>query len=450
MSHPDVRSYTYYSSEGREDNGYGAEMPRELLNNALLAIGEEMLKSNRGGMSREELEHILENVMVKELMKASESKSIEDKGKDTISNAVRSLIAYLEEQGYIKKGKKMLTSKSFMSIGILMLKDILKALKSNQFGMHETSKTGYGTTTLESSKRYEYGDDLRELNAVKTILNAVERIMHKRGKVDIPIGLSIEDFEQYEVVNEVSMAVVYCIDLSSTMRYCAMNEGISRIEAAKKALWSLYILNTKLFPSDTIHILGFGALATKIDARDIPYLKTFEPGNDFLHYTNYQAAFRLAVKLLKNSSAAKKRIVMITDGQPSACFVDSDAEKERILAARPYSHFYKPDRLTIQNLKYENGLKIDTSSGSLVYLCYRYRQVDPYIAAKTVLEAKKCKRMGIDIDTLMISEEDILLKFVNDMEKHVKGVSYYINPSNLGKVLITDYIMNKKRRIGKG
>lgn len=449
MSQPDVRSYIYYSNEGSEDRkGAGAEIPRELINNALLAIGEELLKSNREGMSREELENILEKVMAREFMKTNRSKSTDDKGKNTVNDVSRSMLAYLEEQGYIKKGKKMLTNKGFISIGILMLKDVLKAFKSNQFGMHETSKNGYGTTLLESSKRYEQGDDLRELNVAKTILNAVERIMCEskgKGKIDIPIEFKVGDLEQYEVVNEVSMSVVYCIDLSSTMRYCAMNEGISRIEAAKKALWSLYILNTKLFPSDTIHLLGFGALATKINARDIPYLKTFEPGHDFLHYTNYQAAFRLAVKLLKSTNASKKRIVMITDGQPSACFVDSDAEKERILTARPYSHFYKPDKLTLQSLKYEHGISIDTSSGSLVYLCYRYRQVDPYIAAKTILEAKKCKSMGIDVDTLMVSEEDILLKFVNDMEKHVRGRSYYINPTDLSRVLITDYIANKRK-----
>jgi len=33
------------------------------------------------------------------------------------------------------------------------------------------------------------------------------------------------------------------------------------------------------------------------------------------------------------------------------------------------------------------------------------------------------------------------------MEKHVKGRSYYINPSNLDKLLITDYLLNKKQTV---
>ena len=78
-----------------------------------------------------------------------------------------------------------------------------------------------------------------------------------------------------------------------------MYGDMSRIEAAKRALWSLYLLNQKYFPSDSIYIIGFGALASKVSPYDIPYLKTFEPGTDFLHYTNYQAAFRLAKKILQ-------------------------------------------------------------------------------------------------------------------------------------------------------
>ena len=115
----------------------------------------------------------------------------------------------------------------------------------------------------------------------------------------MPIDLQPDDLEVYETKREVNVAIVYCIDLSSTMRYSTMYEDISRIGAAKKALWSLYLLNQRYFPSDSIYIIGFGALASKISPYDIPYLRTFEPGIDFLHYTNYQAAFRLAKKILQ-------------------------------------------------------------------------------------------------------------------------------------------------------
>ena len=51
-------------------------------------------------------------------------------------------------------------------------------------------------------------------------------------------------------------------------------------------------------------------------------------------------------------------------------------------------------------------MNLDVTSNKLVYLCYRYKQVDQYIGEKTISEAKRCHRRGIDIDTVMISEDD--------------------------------------------
>jgi len=95
-------------------------------------------------------------------------------------------------------------------------------------------------------------------------------------------------------------------------------------------------------------------------------------------------------------------------------------------------------------------MEIDIASGELVYLCYRYRQVDQYIGEKTILEAKKCRSKNIAIDTIMISEEDSLLGYINEMERYVKGRSYYINPAEIDKVLLTDYLYNKKQTTIRG
>ena len=135
---------------------------------------------------------------------------------------------------------------------------------------------------------------------------------------------------------------------------------------------------------------------------------------------------------------------MITDGQPSACFIDNESQKNNILTDKPYSHFYIPDYATLLKLKNEREIKLDTG-GEMVYLCYRYRQVDSFIGSRTLFEAKKCKREGIDIDTIMVSEEDELLNYVESLEKQLKGRAYYINPVNIGKILINDFISNKKK-----
>ena len=136
--------------------------------------------------------------------------------------------------------------------------------------------------------------------------------------------------------------------------------------------------------------------------------------------------------------------MLVTDGHPSACFIDTKIEQDKILALKPYSQFYTPDKKILNSIIKNYDMTIDISLGDLVYMCYRHRQVDQYIGNRTIMESKKCHRLGIEIDTIMISEDDSLLGYINEMEKCVKGRSYYINPSMIDKVLLTDYLTNKK------
>jgi uncharacterized protein with von Willebrand factor type A (vWA) domain len=420
------------------------ELPRDVLDRLLKGLGREALREKTPSL--QELEQALQSMSASQEQQpdhGSESRSDSrgENGGDSMP-----LVRQLIQKGYLKDSPKWLSAKGFTSIGGRILSDVMKALKAGEYGMHETQDLGSGSLILDTSKKYEPGDDMRLLNVPKSLLNAIQRTLREGGNIQLPLPIEVDDFEEYETMKEVRVAVVYCIDLSSTMRYSTMYGDMSRIEAAKRALWSLYLLNRKFFPSDTVYIVGFGALASKVVPQDIPYLKTFEPGADFLHYTNYQAAFRLASKLLQKDGALNKRIVLVTDGHPSACFIDDKSEQDKILSQRPYSHFYTPDRETINTVKQNNSMDLDVASGELVYLCYRYRQVDQYIGERTIVEAKKCHSMKIDIDTIMISEEDSLLGYVNEMEKYVKGRSYYINPADIDKVLLTDYLNNKKQK----
>lgn len=446
MSQPSGKEFVYFQSQEKDEQQQQKELSRDALNKLLLALGREAVREKTPQL--QELEKTLQEILTKEGINVNELTEDDTTGKqDDIKGEGTAVVKYLMQKGYLKEGKKWLSKQGFMNIGSRILTDVMKALKSGDLGLHETVKLGSGTTVLDTSKKYEVGGDIRLLNVPKSLLNTIERIAKNSSEIKFPLDIDIDDFEEYETMQEVRIAIVYCIDLSSTMRYSSMMGEASRIEAAKRALWSLYVLNRKFFPTDTIYVVGFGALASKILPQDIPYLKTFEPGHDFLHYTNYQAAFRLASKILQRDGALNKRIVLITDGHPSACFVDNDYEKDKILSARPYSHFYEPDGYTLHTVKNNQDMSLDMSSGELVYLCYRYRQVDPYIGMKTINEAKKCRSAGMEIDTLMVSEEDALLSYVNDMEKHVKGRSYYINPAHIDKLLITDYLSNKRQTV---
>lgn len=435
-----IKRFTYYNivdfPEEREDRAPTKSIPKNLLQDFLKVLGKEIMKEDRPKL--EEIEQELQN-----LKKEKENNQGErDNSQYPITES--SIIAQLQQMGYIKDSRKWLSKKGFFAVGGKLLEDVIRALNKGTIGLHETTFSGSGSLNLDSSKKYEPSDDLRLMNVPRSILNAIQRRYSSRTSIQLPIDLQPDDLEVYETKRDVSVAVVYCIDLSSTMRYSTMFGDMSRIEAAKKALWSLYLLNQKFFPSDSIHIVGFGALASKVSPYDIPYLKTFESGVGFMHYTNYQAAFRLAKKILQNETSVNRKIVLVTDGHPSACFIDTEQEKNKILCERPYSQFYAPDNESIDSVKRKQELSLDTKSGKLVYLCYRYRQVDQYIGEKTILEARKCHKLGIDIDTIMVSEEDSLLSYVNELEKYVKGRSYYINPAEIDKILITDYLNDKK------
>ena len=435
-----IKRFTYYSiidfPEEKEDKAPTKLIPKSLLKDFLNVLGKEIIKEDQPKL--EEIEQELQNLKKEKENNQSEQDDVQS------SQTESSIIAQLQQMGYIKDSRKWLSKKGFFAVGGKLLEDVNRALNKGTIGLHETTFSGSGSLNLDSTKKYEPSDDIRLVNVPRSILNAIQRRYRSRSSIQLPIDLQPEDLEIYETKRDVSVAVVYCIDLSSTMRYSTMFGDMSRIEAAKKALWSLYLLNQKFFPSDSIHIVGFGALASKVSPYDIPYLKTFESGVGFMHYTNYQAAFRLAMKILQNETSVNRKIVLVTDGHPSACFIDTEQERNKILCERPYSQFYTPDNEALNSVKQKQELSLDTKSGKLVYLCYRYRQVDQYIGEKTILEARKCHKLGIDIDTIMVSEEDSLLRYVNELEKFVKGRSYYINPAEIDRILITDYLNDKK------
>ena len=452
-----IKEFVYFPHEEldqqqKRNEGHGDwSISDDIIDKLLNATGREVLREKTPNLW--ELEQTLQDVMSTHYKQSEKGKQQKKNGQNTdtkgagVQMSGMPIITQLIKKGYLKDSEKWLSARGFIDIGRKILNDVMKALKTGDFGTHTTTNLGSGSLVLDTNKKYEPGDDIRLINVPSSLLNTVQRVSKKGSQIKIPLDIDIEDIEEYEMMQDVRVALVYCIDLSSTMRYSSMFEDMSRIEAAKRALWSLFLLNRKFFPSDSIYIVGFGALASKVSPQDIPYLKTFEPGSDFLHYTNYQSAFRLASKILQKDGATNKRIVLITDGHPSACFIDQKEEMDKILSQRPYSHFYTADKETLDSMRQNQGMNLDVASGELVYLCYRYRQVDQYIGERTILEAKKCHKMRIDIDTIMISEEGSLLGYVNEMAKHVKGRSYYINPGTIDKALLSDYLNNKKHTI---
>lgn len=443
MLQHNLKGFVYQSSTEEKQN----QAPKEGLDqNTIEKLMQSLAKQSmrEKAPSLEELESILQG----EIKESSTEQTQTESDSAPQSDDTKSITKYLMEHGYLKDEKNWLTKKGFFAIGNQILRDLLNQLNPDDFGLHETKSIGAGTTILDTTKKFELGGDLKLLNVSSSLLNTIQRLSKQAKSFEFPLDLDVDDFEEYETTEDVSAAIVYCIDLSSTMKSSLDSSGLSRIEAAKRALWSLYVLNNRFFPNDSINIVGFASMASVVNPLDIPFLKTYDANDEFLHYTNYQAAFRLAKKILQKTSAKNKRIVMITDGQPSACFVDNDSQKESILSEKPYSNFYVPNDSLLSKIRSERNLKIDQNLGTQVYLCYRYKKVDPKVDERTISEAKKCIRENIKIDSIVVSEETELLEYVQQMEKSLQGKTYHINQNNMDRVLVIDYLYNTKKILG--
>ncbi len=441
MSPRNFTNFVYHpATEQKEGEEKSETLDEKTLDKLLSTLASQAMREKTPTL--EELEGALEGSIVEQ---SQDPSSQIEPAENPQSDDTKSITKYLIEHGYIKDDKNWLTKKGFFTVGNHILRDIMNELKTGEFGLHETKSVGSGTMILDTTKKFELGGDLKLLNVPLTILNTISRLTKTQSEFKFPLYVDVDDFEEFETVEDVRATVVYCIDLSSTMKSSLSSSGMSRIEAAKRALWSLYVLNKKFFPSDSISIIGFASMASIVNPYDIPFLKMYDANDEFLHYTNYQAAFRLAKKILQKHSSKNKRIVMITDGQPSACFVDSESQKNSILSEKPYSNFYQPNPSLVSKINHEKNMKLDQTKGSMVYLCYRYKKVDPKVDEHTINEAKKCRRENIQIDSIVVSEEPELLTYVQQMEKQLQGRTYHINQNNMDKVLVIDYLYNTKK-----
>ena len=379
---------------------------------------------------------------MRDIKAAMEAESEAGTGSEEASEDAESMIRHLRESGYLIDGKRWLTKRGFEAAGAAMLREILRDAALPDPGEHPISHMGTGESPTEQTRPYEPGDDMADAAIQETLLNAYRR----SGEVSVPVDIRYQDVETYQMQAEAKVAVAYCIDLSSTMR-TRLKDGASRMEAARRALWCLYELNRTHYPRDTIHVIGFASMASRIDPRDIPYLRTFDANDGFLHYTNYQAALRLARRALASDAATNKRIVMITDGHPSACDIENPYQKETITSEKPYANFYRPDHDTLKKLKEQRQITLDASKDREVYLCYRYKKVDGMIDHRTVYEARRCQKDDIGIDLVVISDEKELIEYAVSLAARLNGKAFSVQDQGMSKIMIQDYMTHTKRVI---
>ncbi len=302
---------------------------------------------------------------------------------------LKELIKMLEEAGYIqKKGNRWeLTARGIRKIGQKALQDIFNKLKRDGFGRHISPFRGVGGERTDESKPYQFGDPFL-LDLEGTLMNA----LHRRG-TGTPVDLQKDDFEVYRTEFTTQSSTVLMIDMSMSMIYNGCQP------AAKKVAVALESLIRSQFPRDNLYIVGFSFVAREYKPDELVEMSSYDHSTG----TNMAHGLMLARQLLARHKGVNKQIIMITDGGPTVWY-------EEDLGGWQFA--YPPN---------------------------------PFAEKQALLEAQRCTREGITINTFMLEDDRWMVAFVNQMAQINHGRTFYADKYNLGEYLLVDYLNSKKK-----
>jgi uncharacterized protein with von Willebrand factor type A (vWA) domain len=335
--------------------------------------------------------------------------------REQIKNVVRELA---ERQGLERNesGAFRLTPKAYKTFQAKLLDKIFSNLKASRSGRHAGRIVGDGSVELPTTKAYEFGDSVANLDIVQSVVNAMLRRPNER-----PVRLANDDLEVFRTRNMPKCATVVIMDMSGSMRHDGQYMNVKRMALALQGLI------TSEYPGDFLRFIEMYTFAKLRPAGEIidmmpkpvtihnPVVRLkadmSEEGITEMeippHFTNIQHALRLARQNLATANTVNKQIVLITDGLPTAHF-----EEE------------------------------------MLYLLY---PPDPRTEQQTMREAMFCAKDGITINLFLVpswsqSEEDI--RFAYRMAEQTKGRVFFTSGDNLDRFVLWDYLDRKREILG--
>jgi uncharacterized protein with von Willebrand factor type A (vWA) domain len=338
-------------------------------------LEQDLMQGNFDSMSLEDLQEILGQQALQDFQN------------------LRQIMMLLRQSGYVaQKGDHLqLSPKGVRRIGQLALRDIYQGLLKDRAGSHHTDHRGISEIRPDEVKPYSFGDPLN-LNLVGTLKHSLFR------KPGVPLRLEPGDFEVYENDYGSSSSTVLCLDMSWSMSW----EG--RFAAAKKVALALETLIRTKFPRDYFSIVGFFTRAVELKLKDLPEA-SWNMGDPF---TNLQDGLRLASDLLGRHPSRNQHIIVITDGQPTAYFLN-----KRLYCEWPLS----------------------------------FGGISMRAAQETLKEVERVTRRGITINTFMLDDSPSLRAFVEKMTVINRGRALYTRPDHLGEYMLVDYLTKKRKHV---
>jgi len=293
------------------------------------------------------------------------------------------------------------TEKGLDFLGYKTLRNLLGSFGKSAAGRHDTVYLSTGVEAAAASKRYEFGDTIN-IDVNTTLLSAIQR-----EGLKVPLNLEYRDLHVHQCDYQSSCATVVMLDCSHSM----ILYGEDRFTPAKKVALAMSHLIRTQYPGDSLKVVLFHDAAEELP---LAKLATTQVGP---YHTNTAEGLRLARRLLQAQRKEMKQIVMVTDGKPTACFL-------------------------------EGGPGTKTKTGNHTRRLYKNSMGgDPFVMAETFKEVQACRKAGIMINTFMLASDYYLVDFVKQMSAMTNGKAYFANPGNLSQFVLIDFLRRRTRRV---
>jgi uncharacterized protein with von Willebrand factor type A (vWA) domain len=250
-----------------------------------------------------------------------------------------------------------------------------------------TRRVGADPEPTGGTRPWSFGD--REpISVSRTVHNAVLRQAAEQRE-DGPGGrpavrLRAQDLEVVETEVRPRTATALLLDLSFSMPL----QG--HFVPAKRMALALHALIEGRHRQDSLHLIGFSDYARRLQPSDLA-----ATGFERVYGTNMQHAFLLARRVLADDPRPVKRVIMVTDGEPTAHLVDG----------RSLFH-WPPVAETLE---------------------------------ATLREAMRLARLGIELDVFLLEDDPGLVAFAERLASVTGGEVMRMSAEETGRAVIGGY-----------
>ncbi|HEX8474223.1 MAG TPA: VWA domain-containing protein [Pyrinomonadaceae bacterium] len=404
----------YYWTRQRRQQDTSLDALRQALMQALLEMGElserdveQMLQENNGQFRGSQLEELL-NQLIERLVEEGYLSLREEEAQQQRRKQRGAGQGEVSEP-LPRNVKFEVTEKGLDFLGYKTLRNLLGSMGKSSVGRHDTAHLSTGVEAAQASKPYEFGDTIN-LDVNTTLMSAI-----KREGLGMPLNLEYRDLHVHQCDYQSSCATVVMLDCSHSM----ILYGEDRFTPAKKVALALAHLIRTHYPGDSLKIVLFHD-----DAEELPLarLATTQVGP---YHTNTAEGLKLARRLLQAQRKEMKQIVMVTDGKPTACFLEGTT------AAASFGQMhYGHSELAGGKRLYKNSM------GN-----------DPLVMEATFREVQACRKAGVMINTFMLASDYYLVEFVKQMTAMTSGKAYFATPGNLSQFVLIDFLRRRTSRV---